>query len=90
MPPHLLCCFFGQEQPFEPWHDRYVTKLFDDQFCGDRDSIFIYNLHLSGPTAMHTFGAVLMLLPEQHAILFACINLLVVHAKTGHNLLGLL
>jgi hypothetical protein len=56
MPPHLLRYFFGQEQPLEPWRDRYVTKLFDGHFCGDRDSIFIYNLHISGPTAVHTFG----------------------------------
>jgi hypothetical protein len=89
MSPHLLRCFFGQEQPFEPWRDRYVTKLFDDHFCGDRDSIFVCNLHISGPTTMYTFGVVLVLLLEQHAILFARINLLVVHVKTGHNLLGL-
>jgi hypothetical protein len=38
---------------------------------------------------MHTFDVILVLIPEQHAILFARINLLVVHAKTGHNLLGL-
>jgi hypothetical protein len=89
MPPHLLRCFFRQEQPFEPWRDRYVRKLFDNHFCGDRDSIFVYNLHVSGPTVMHTFGVIILLLPEQHAILFARINLLIVHAKTDHNLLGL-
>jgi hypothetical protein len=38
---------------------------------------------------MHTLGVVLVLLPEQHAILFARINLLVVYAKTDHNLLRL-
>jgi hypothetical protein len=89
MPPHLLHCFFRQDQSFEPWRDRYVTKLFDGHFCGDRDSIFVYNLHVSGPTAMHTFGVVLVVLSEQQAILFARINLLIVHAKTGHNFLGL-
>jgi hypothetical protein len=89
MPPHLLHCFFRQEQLFEPWRDRYVTKLFDGNFCGDRDSIFIYELHVSGPTTMHTFDVVLVFLSEQHAILFACINLLIVYAKTDHNLLGL-
>jgi hypothetical protein len=38
---------------------------------------------------MHTFGVILVLLLEQHVILFARINLLVVHAKTDQNLLGL-
>jgi hypothetical protein len=60
-------------------------KLFNGHFCGDRDSIFVYNLHVSGPTVMHTFDVILLLLLEQHAIIFACINLLIVHAKTGHK-----
>jgi hypothetical protein len=38
---------------------------------------------------MHTFGVVLVVLSEQQAIRFARIHLLVVHAKTGHNFLGL-
>jgi hypothetical protein len=38
---------------------------------------------------MHTFGVILVLLSEQHAILFAHINLLIVHTKTGHNLFRL-
>jgi hypothetical protein len=68
MPPHLLHCFFGQEQPFQPWRDRYVTKLFDRHFCGNRDSIIICHLDVSGPTAMHTFGVILLLLLEKHEI----------------------
>jgi hypothetical protein len=68
--PHLLHCFFAQEQPFQPWCDRYITKLFDHHFCGDRCSIFVYHLHLFGPTAMHTFGVVLVLLPKQHAFFY--------------------
>jgi hypothetical protein len=36
---------------------------------------------------MHTLGIILVLLPEQHTVLFAHINLLVVHTKTGNNLL---
>jgi hypothetical protein len=43
-------------------------KLFDYHFCGDRCPIIVYHLHVSGPTAMHTFGVVLVLLPKQHAI----------------------
>jgi hypothetical protein len=39
---------------------------------------------------MHTFDVVLVLLPEQHAILFTRINLLVVHTETGHDLLELI
>jgi hypothetical protein len=35
---------------------------------------------------MHTFSVILVLLLEQHAILFTHINLLVVHTETGHNL----
>jgi hypothetical protein len=89
MPPHLLRYFFGQEQMFQPWRDRYVTKLFGHHFCGNRDTIFISHLHVSGPTAMHIFGVILVLLPEQHAILFAHINLLIVHTETGHNLFRL-
>jgi hypothetical protein len=81
MPPHLLRCFFGQEQPFQPWRDRYVTKLFGRHFDGNRDNIFISHLHVSGPTAMHTFDVILVLLLEQHAILFTHINLLVVHTR---------
>jgi hypothetical protein len=38
---------------------------------------------------MHTFGVIFVLLPEQHAILFTHINLLVVHTKTRHNLFRL-
>jgi hypothetical protein len=38
---------------------------------------------------MHTFGVILVLLSEQHAILFVHINLLIVHTKTGHNLFRL-
>jgi hypothetical protein len=38
---------------------------------------------------MHIFGVILVLLPEQHAILFAHINLLIVHTETGHNLFRL-
>jgi hypothetical protein len=89
MPPHLLRFFFGQEQPFQPWRDRYVTKLFVHHFCGSRDTIFISHLHVSGPTTMHTFGVILVLLPEQHAILFAHINHLIVHTETGHILFRL-
>jgi hypothetical protein len=89
MPPHLLCCFFRQEQPFQPWRDRYVTKLFGCHFCGNRDTIFISHLHISGPTTMHTFGIILVLLPEQHAILFAHIILLIVHTEIRHNLFRL-
>jgi hypothetical protein len=36
---------------------------------------------------MHTFDVVLVLLSEQHTILIAHINLLVVHAETDQNLL---
>jgi hypothetical protein len=89
MPPHLLRCFFGQEQPFQPWRDRYVTKLFGHHFCGNRDTIFISHLHISGPTAMHTFDVILVLLLEQHTILFAHINLLIVQTETRHNLFTL-
>jgi hypothetical protein len=35
---------------------------------------------------MHTFGVILVLLPEQHVILFAHINLLVVYTEIGYNL----
>jgi hypothetical protein len=38
---------------------------------------------------MHTFGIILVLLSEQHAVLFAHINLLIIHTKTGNNLLCL-
>jgi hypothetical protein len=34
---------------------------------------------------MHTFGVILVLLPEQHSILFTCINLLIVHTETRQN-----
>jgi hypothetical protein len=34
---------------------------------------------------MHTFDVILVLLSEQHTILFAHINLLVVHTETEHN-----
>jgi hypothetical protein len=89
MPPHLLHCFFGQEQPFQPWHDRYVTKLFGRHFCGNRDTIFISHLHVFGPTTMHTFDVILVLLLEQHTILFARINLLIVHTETENHLFRL-
>jgi hypothetical protein len=89
MPPYLLRYFFGQEQPFQPWRDRYVTKLFGHDFYGNRDTIFISHLHVSGPIAMHTFGVILVLLSEQYAILFTHINLLVVHIETGDNLFRL-
>jgi hypothetical protein len=39
---------------------------------------------------MHTFRIILVLLQEQHVVLLAHINLLVVHTKTGNNLLSLL
>jgi hypothetical protein len=64
--PHLLRRFFTREQSFQPWCDRYVTKLFDHHFCSDRCSIFVYHLHVSKLTAMHTFSIVLVLL-KQHA-----------------------
>jgi hypothetical protein len=64
-------------------------KLFDHHFCDDRCPIFVYHLHVSGPTAMHKFGVVLVLLPKQYAISFSHINLLVVHSETRHNLLAL-
>jgi hypothetical protein len=38
---------------------------------------------------MHTFSVILVLLLEQYAILFADINLLIVHTETGHNLFRL-
>jgi hypothetical protein len=38
---------------------------------------------------MHTFGVVLVLLPEQHAILLAHNNLLIAHTEIGYNLLRL-
>jgi hypothetical protein len=85
MLPHLLHCFFEQEQPFQPWRDKYVTKLFGHHFCGHRDTIFISHLHVSGPTTMHIFSVILVLLPEQHVILFAHINLLVVHTEIGQS-----
>jgi hypothetical protein len=80
VPPHLLHHFFAQEQPFQPWRDRYVTKVFDHHFCGDRCPIFVYHLDISGPTTMLTFDVILVLLLKQHAIFFTCINLLVVHS----------
>jgi hypothetical protein len=46
VPPHLLCRFFTQEQPFQPWRDRYVMTLFDCYFYGDRYPIFVYYLHV--------------------------------------------
>jgi hypothetical protein len=36
---------------------------------------------------MYIFSIILVLLPEQHAVPFTHINLLVVHTKTGNNLL---
>jgi hypothetical protein len=38
---------------------------------------------------MHTFSVILVLLLEQHTILFTHINLLIVHTETGHNLFRL-
>jgi hypothetical protein len=38
---------------------------------------------------MHTFNIVLVLLPEQHTVSFAHINLLILYIKTGNNLLSL-
>jgi hypothetical protein len=38
---------------------------------------------------MHTFGVILVLLPEQHAILFTHNNLLIVYTETRHNLFRL-
>jgi hypothetical protein len=38
---------------------------------------------------MRTLDVVLVLLPKQHAILLAHINLLIVHVSIGQNLLGL-
>jgi hypothetical protein len=38
---------------------------------------------------MYTFNVILVLLPKQHAILFAHINLLVLHTETGQNLFRL-
>jgi hypothetical protein len=35
---------------------------------------------------MHTFGIILVLLPEKYAFLFAHIDLLVVHTKIDNNL----
>jgi hypothetical protein len=68
MPSHLFRCFFRKGQPFQPWRDRYVSKLFDRHFFGDKGSIFVYHLHVSGYTEMHTFGVILVLLLEQYAI----------------------
>jgi hypothetical protein len=62
---------------------RYVTELCDHHFCGNKDCIFVYYLHVSRPFAMHTFVVVLVLLLEQHVILFLHINLLVVHTEMG-------
>jgi hypothetical protein len=64
-------------------------KLFGCHFCENRDIIIISHLYVSGLTAMHTFDAILVLLPEQQTILFAHINLLVVYTETGHNLFRL-
>jgi hypothetical protein len=38
---------------------------------------------------MYTFSGIPVLLPEQHAILFAHINILVLHTEAGHNLFRL-
>jgi hypothetical protein len=35
---------------------------------------------------MHTFGIILVLLLEHHAVLFAYINLLIVYSKIDNNL----
>jgi hypothetical protein len=64
-------------------------KLFGHHFYGNKDTIFISHLHISGPTTMHIFSVIFMLLLEQHVILFAHINLLVVHTETRHNLFRL-
>jgi hypothetical protein len=64
-------------------------KLFDHHFCGNRVTIFVSHLHVSGPTTMYTFGGILVLLPEQYAILFSHINLLVLHTEADHNLFRL-
>jgi hypothetical protein len=61
-------------------------KLFDYHFCGNRGCIFVYLLHLSRPTTMHTFDIVLVVHPEQHAVPLARINLLVIHTKTDNHL----
>jgi hypothetical protein len=87
VPPYLLHCFFRMVQPFEPWRDTHVTKLFHYHFYGYKGSIFIYHFHISVPTAMHTFSMILVLLLEHHAVLFAHINLLIVHTMPGNNLL---
>jgi hypothetical protein len=85
---HLICITVSSDRNNHfSLRDRHVTKLFDCHFYANRDSIFIYNLHVSGSTVMHTFDVVLVLLSEQHTILIAHINLLVVHAETDQNLL---
>jgi hypothetical protein len=89
MPPHLVRYFFGQEQPFQPWRDRYVSKVFDRHFGGNRVTIFVSHLHVSGPTTMYAFGGILVLLLEQHTILFAHINHLALYIETSHNLFRL-
>jgi hypothetical protein len=72
-----------QIYPLVAFSDPSVTELFDIHFCGHRDFIFIYYLHLSTPIAMHTFVVVLVLHLEQHAIFFLHINLHIVHTKTA-------
>jgi hypothetical protein len=80
----LSCC-----EPFEPRSDRQVTKLFHCHFCANNGSIFVYHFYVFGSTVMHTFSIVLVLLSEQYVVPFTHINLLVVHIKTGNNLLWL-
>jgi hypothetical protein len=83
----FLCRFFAQEQPFQPCRDVYVTKLFDRHFCGNICPIFIYHIHVYGPTAMLIFNVFLVLILKQHAIFFIGINLLIIYSEIGYNLL---
>ena len=90
MPSHMSGCIFRKVQPFKPRRDWHVPELFHRDSCSNLQPLIIFYHNIATLITVYTMRHVGVLLLEQHAIIFANINLLIFHPKSCHHLLGLI
>jgi hypothetical protein len=68
----------------------HVPELLDQDFCSNLSPILIHHHRKPWLTLVYAIDVIPMVLVEKHAIIFARINLFIVHTETWDNLFRLI
>jgi hypothetical protein len=75
---------------FKPRSNRHVLELHDRDFCSDHSAFLIHHHCITSLLTVHAIRVIFVIPQKQHAIIFARVKLLIVHAEMVDNLFRLI